>query len=290
MVQSTRSEATQPRSPVCQTQAFDYFSHAFEGSKVLYRIRAFHWLPEPSDQAAPVVLFNHGGISGVNDNSKKRGRELCLKGYAVFASSYRGEDGSQGEIEVALGEVDDVLALHEWIKTQADALHVDSNRTALVGFSHGALVGLQAAKRAPRNFRAMVFAYGVSDIYRWVQHLRDTRQFGADPLTLRIYGRGPHDKPEEYAKRFGLSNLDRLDPNLKTLIVQGKRDTLVPWNQATLLADALTKAKRQQETALFEHATHAFLIRREALSGREKADADAAWQRIYLFLADALAP
>ncbi len=268
----------------CQAEAFKYLSPASEGSKLAYQIRALRWLPRPRAHAAPVVLFNHGGISGINQNSKNRAREVCLRGFAVFASSYRGEDGSQGEIEVALGEVDDILALYALIQTQAKALHVDAGRTALLGFSHGALISLQAAKRSPRSFRAMVFAYGVSDIYRWVQHLRDTQQFGADPLTLRIYGRGPHDKPEQYAKRFGLADLDRLDPNLKTLIVQGKRDSLVPWSQATGLADAMKIAKRHRKIALYEHATHAFLIRKDALSGREQIDAQAAWEGIYRFL------
>ena len=98
----------------------------------------------------PVVLFNHGGISGFNENSKQRCREISAEGYAVSASSLRGEDQSEGEIEVALGEVNDVVAGLHWLEHNATIPHADLYRLGLVAFSHGALISLQAAKRAQR--------------------------------------------------------------------------------------------------------------------------------------------
>lgn len=241
----------------------------------------------PAINKYPVILFNHGGISGLNENSKRRCREISAQGYVVFASSFRGEDQSEGEIEVALGEVDDVLAGLHWLEHNAAIAHADLNRVGLVGFSHGALISLQAAKRAQR-FRALVFNYGVSDIYRWVQYLRATKQLGQDALTMKIYGTGPQSRPDEYAARHGLANLDRLAPGLEVLIMQGKLDQIVPPTQAEALANALNANAIKTTVRYFPNATHGFLIRREALVGLEKQQSDQAWREIYQFLARTL--
>lgn len=262
------------------------------------KINAFIFSPENAKQNLPsnihtrgknypVILFNHGGISGLNENSKRRCRELSAQGYVVFASSFRGEDQSEGNIEVALGEVDDVLAGLTWLEQNATLTHSDLQRIALVGFSHGALISLQAAKRAHR-FKALVFSYGVSDIYSWVHYLRASKQLGQDALTLKIYGTGPQSRPAEYAARSGLANLDQLDPRLEVLIMQGKLDEIVPPSQAEALAKALNAQSIKTTVRYFPDATHGFLIRREALIGAEKRQSDQAWREIYQFLAIAL--
>ena len=262
------------------------------------KINAFIVSPEKAEQNRnlnsdtasknyPVILFNHGGISGLNENSKRRCRELSAQGYVVFASSFRGEDQSEGNIEVALGEVDDVLAGLTWIEQNATITHSDLKRIALVGFSHGALISLQAAKRTHR-FKALVFSYGVSDIYSWVHYLRASKQLGQDALTLKIYGTGPQSRPAEYAARFGLANLDQLDPSLEVLIMQGKLDVIVPPNQAEALAKALSAQSIKTSVRYFPNATHGFLIRREALTGLEKKQSDQAWLEIYKFLGHVL--
>jgi dienelactone hydrolase len=246
----------------------------------------------PSSPARAVILFNHGGISGLIENSKRRCRELAAQGYVVFASSFRGEDRSEGAVEVALGEVDDVLAAISWLNANATQWHADPKRVALLGFSHGALISLQAAKRshvphagALPAFRALVFCYGVSDVYSWVEHLRRSGQFGQDALTQRLYGTGPKSRPAQYAARHGLSNLAALPANLPVLIVQGERDAIVPAAQARLLEQALQRQKISVSAHYYAHATHGFLIRREALKGAEKLESDQAWQTIYAFLA-----
>ena len=240
-----------------------------------------------SNQIYPVILFNHGGISGLNENSKRRCRELSAQGYVVFASSFRGEDQSEGNVEVALGEVDDVLAGLRWLEQNATMERIDLKRVALVGFSHGALISLQAAKRAHR-FKALVFSYGVSDIYTWVHYLRESGQLGQDALTLKIYGTGPQSRPKEYAARFGLINLQQLDPSLEVLIMQGTLDEIVPPSQAEALAKALKAHAIKTTVRYFPAATHGFLIRREALTGLEKQQSDQAWREIYGFLARVL--
>jgi dipeptidyl aminopeptidase/acylaminoacyl peptidase len=254
------------------------------------RVMAHLFLPAKAvaGQNRPVILFNHGGIDGLTENAKRRCRELRDAGFVVLASSYRGEDASEGQVEIAKGEVDDVLAGLDWLDQNATSSAADTTRVALLGFSHGALIGLQAAKKSKR-FRAMVFAYGVSDIYQWLQYLRDSGQLGQDALSQSIYGTGPESRPEQYAARFGLGNLAQLQRGLQVLIVQGERDVIVPPNQARALALALKGQGIRHKILLYPHATHGFLIRREALVGAEKRESSLAWAEIIGFLQRSLA-
>jgi dipeptidyl aminopeptidase/acylaminoacyl peptidase len=253
------------------------------------RIMARAYFASNSEVSAqPIILFNHGGIAGLNDNAQARCRELRDQGFVVFASSYRGEDRSEGQIEIALGEVTDVLAGLAWLDHNAQEFNADTSRVALVGFSHGALIGLQAAKQSAR-FKSMVFAYGVSDIYQWTDYLRATKQMGTDPLSRRIYGTGPKSRPDQYRKRFGLLNLHQLQPSIEVLILQGARDVIVPLEQANRLASALKTQNIRHQLLIYPHAEHGFLIRREALHGAEKRESDLAWGEISAFLARTLA-
>lgn len=242
--------------------------------------------------ARPLILFNHGGVSGVGLNSERRMLELCRLGYSVAASSYRGEEGSDGEIEVALGEVDDVLALLTHLKSAPliDPPILDFGRVALLGFSHGALISLQAAKRQPQAFKALVFAYGVADIEIWYQYLHKTNQLGEDELTQRIYGRGPVLSPQNFQSRHGMLKLDQIASDLPILIVQGQRDVIVPASQAELLFSALTQLGKRVAIHRSPNGRHGYLIRREAIVGKEKRESDLAWLAINTFLAAKLSP
>ncbi len=237
--------------------------------------------------ARPLILFNHGGVSGVGLNNERRMLELCRLGYTLAGSSYRGEDGSDGQIEVALGEVDDVLALLAHLKREP---MLDLNRVALLGFSHGALISLQAAKRQPNSFKAVVFAYGVADIDIWYRYLQKTNQLGKDELTQRIYGRGPVLSPENFKSRQGMLGLDHIASNLPILIVQGQRDVIVPASQAELLLNRLILLGKRVSVHRSANGRHGYLIRREALAGNEKRESDVAWRVIEGFLEDELKP
>jgi dipeptidyl aminopeptidase/acylaminoacyl peptidase len=207
----------------------------------------------------PGIVFGHGGVDGLSDSSIRRCRELVEAGFAVFAPSYRGEDGSQGTVEVAKGEVNDVLNGLEVFKQDS---RLDSSRVAMMGTSHGALIGLLAVSRSDQ-FRALVFAYGVSDIFAWWDYLVATNQVGTDALTKRIYGTGPDSRPESFRIRNGMNVLETL--NLPVLILQGELDTTVPWSQAQTLYDGLIKLEKWAQLELYPNSEHGFLMVRETL-------------------------
>jgi dipeptidyl aminopeptidase/acylaminoacyl peptidase len=222
------------------------------------RVKARAFWPAGKGPFAGIV-FGHGGVDGLSDSSIRRCRELAKAGFAVFAPSYRGEDGSQGTIEVAKGEVNDVLNGLEVFKQDS---RLDLSRIAMMGTSHGALIGLLAVSRSDQ-FKALVFAYGVSDIFAWWDYLVATNQVGTDALTKRIYGTGPISRPESFKIRNGMNVLETV--NVPVLILQGELDTTVPSSQAQALYDGLIEQGKWAQLELYPNSEHGFLMVRESL-------------------------
>jgi dipeptidyl aminopeptidase/acylaminoacyl peptidase len=236
----------------------------------------------------PGVIYNHDGVKGLSTSTLARCQELAQKGYAVIAPTYRGEDGSEGKIEVAQGEVNDVLnALNLFGKLP----RVDPKRVAFVGTSHGALVSLLAATKTDK-VKALVFGYGVVDIYRWFDYLKESKQLGEDALTQQVYGKGPEDKPENFRIRHALTVL----PNLRipVLILQGDKDKIVPLEQGQILQTKLTQLRKSSVLRTYPNSGHGFLIYQEREIKRHGADSveykesRAAWNEMMVFLAEKL--
>jgi dipeptidyl aminopeptidase/acylaminoacyl peptidase len=246
------------------------------------RIRGRLFLPGGNARVAG-VLYNHGGVSGLSNLAATRCRELALVGFAVFASSYRGEDGSDGKIEVAKGEVDDVLAGYNWLKTHP---RVDATRIAQFGTSHGALIGLLGSAR-DSSFRGLVFAYGVADVVAWFEHLVRTNQLSNDQLTKDTYGNGPTDRPESFAIRMGLSAVPKIRGSMPVLIIQGGKDVIVPPEQAVTLHQAFQNNNKKSQLNIYPNSEHGFVITQEAAAKKSKLaglEASLAWADIKKFL------
>jgi dipeptidyl aminopeptidase/acylaminoacyl peptidase len=251
------------------------------------------WLfvnPYSEEDIEPCVIFNHGGVDGVTESTRALCRRLAKEGYIVFAPSYRGEDDSEGRVEVARGEVDDVLAALLLLR---DHPGIRPGRFALVGTSHGALVSVLAATRPPAHelVRGVVAAYGVMDIHRWYPYLVAHGFDVSDSLTVAVYGQGPEDRPEAFAARSAVARAGQVGP-MPVLLVQGGKDEVVPPEQAEAMLDALRGAGRTDDRLLLvEEGGHGFLFWDDpALHGPAELEAaDRAWREILAFLDACLA-
>ncbi|MEW5945397.1 MAG: prolyl oligopeptidase family serine peptidase [bacterium] len=247
------------------------------------------FVPEgiPRGERRPAVVFNHGGVSGIPQPLIVRCAELAGAGYVVVAPSYRGEDGSEGEIEVAAGEVDDALNA---MKLAARLPYVDPDRIAMAGTSHGALVTLLAAARSPEILRAAVAAYGVTNAVSWYRYNLESGKDVSDPLSLKVYGAGPDDKPEAFRVRSPV--LFAADFSAPLLLLYGEKDDVVPPAQGTELAEKLKKHGKNYEFHVIPNVGHGFLfyLNPELHSPAEMREADRAWSLVLDFLRKHLEP
>lgn len=239
----------------------------------------------PSDQKAPCVIFCHDGITGISKEHRFSAIRLAKQGYAVFCPSYRGEDGSEGEVEIAKGEVKDVLAAITLVKKIKG---VDGDHIALAGASHGALICLLAASRTDA-IDGLVCAYGVCDIYKWWDYLKENNKLGKDKYTKNTYGDGPEDRPVSFAIRNGVTFAGKV--KCPVLILQGEKDDIVPPDQAKYLKAALDKAKVRNDCRLYADCLHGFLIYApydEKADPKEKAQTEEAWKTMLDFFKENL--
>jgi dipeptidyl aminopeptidase/acylaminoacyl peptidase len=236
-----------------------------------------------SKRKLPCLIFCHDGFSGISRQHRCASIRLANAGYIVFSPSYRGEDDSEGEVEIAKGEVRDVLNALTMV---SGLKHVDHTRLALVGASHGATITLIAASKTGK-IRAVVVAYGITDIYRWWAYLKASGRLGSDRITRQTYGKGPVDRPLSFSIRNGISGVSAL--TCPVLILQGEMDEVVPKEQALILEQALKDQNISYRLRLYPHCAHGFLVyvpflRDHSISRLEREETENAWKDMLEFL------
>jgi len=243
--------STSPPLPATETTLF------YQSGKL--KIRALLYRPAPPSGTSrptrfPGIIYNHDGVDGITPMTRHWCRNLAAQGFVILAPSYRGEDGSEGMVEVAKGEVDDALAALDLLAKRAE---VDPRHLAMVGTSHGALISILAASRTSR-LAAVVAGYGVMDPYSWWEHLQRNHFDTSDPLTRRTFGLGPDDRPASFRIRDARRVASRI--KCPVLILQGEKDLVVPPGQARELDQALRAAAVPVSLRLYPDAGHGFLI------------------------------
>ncbi len=238
----------------------------------------------------PVLIANHAGLNGLVLDS--RYTALAHQGYVVVASAYRGEWGiaavSSGEVQVAEGEVDDVLAL---VTAARELKAADRTRFGMIGAGHGAWITNLALLRT-KDLRAAVSFYGVSDCF-------DADTFGpliernmmrppraeASPLTYLVdrWLTGPlregamtlAQAREAMLRRSPLYFAQHAQCPL--LLIHGEQDEVVPVAQSEKWAAALQQAGKKCELVTYPGQGHGF-DRWPSRASRE------AWRRVMAFL------
>lgn len=250
------------------------------------RVKGKLFVPAAAASGAklPGVVFNHGGVNGVTWTTEARCEELAGDGYVTFAPSYRGEDGSEGEIEVAAGEVDDALNAAALL---AGLPYVDPGRIGMAGTSHGALITLLAATRTDK-IKAAVAAYGVTNAVSWYKYLVANGFDVSDPLSRKVYGNGPEDRPEAFRVRSPALIADKI--RAPVLLLYGKNDKTVPPSQGEEMAKALKKHGKEHTIKVYPAIGHGFLFYLNASkhTAEEMKHANAAWAELKKFLASKL--
>lgn len=207
--------------------------------------------PTRGNGSWPTVVVNHpgfGAAAGFSDVALK----FRDRGYCVFCPDFRGSGRSEGEHELARGEVDDVIEGLEYLRARGV---VDGERVALCGLSHGASIALIAAGRYP-DARAVVAQAGFSDLaaaYRY--HL--THESKIRELLLRywsVVGGTPEERPKEYEVRSAVNYAGSIEAPV--LLIHGEKDDIVPVDQAREMYDALLRAGKTVELKVFPGQGH----------------------------------
>ncbi|MFH2027986.1 MAG: prolyl oligopeptidase family serine peptidase [Nanoarchaeota archaeon] len=201
----------------------------------------------------PLIIFNHGGRAGIEEMNWIR--ELANNGYVVLASQYRGEGGSEGQIEVALGETTDVLNLLECGK---NFNKVDKDRIGVMGFSHGGAITVQAMELS-QDFKVGIEFWGATDIKKRFENIK-----GADDPVMPWVSAVKKPMPEneldnQLLKRSAIYCVEKI--NAPLLIFHGKIDNLMPYEYAIDLENQLIKYGKNYKFITYGYLGHDFELK-----------------------------
>ena len=210
-------------------------------------------LPPGVTEAAnlPLVVLPHGGpASRDNLGFDWWAQALASRGYAVLQPNFRGSDGlGNAHLEAGYGEWGRKMQtdLSDGVRWLAAQGWIDPARVCIVGASYGGYAAMAGPTLDPGVYRCAVSVAGVSDLRRMVQWEADQGGRRDSPV-VRYWNRFMG------AERLGDRGLDALSPaalasraDAPILLLHGRDDTVVPFEQSRFLAEALQRAGKPYE-------------------------------------------
>jgi dipeptidyl aminopeptidase/acylaminoacyl peptidase len=201
----------------------------------------------------PLIVMPHGGPIARDSWGYFFLREfLVSRGYAVLQMNFRGSSGYGGEWFYAAHQdwggltYDDVVDGARWAVQQGIT---DPQRVCIVGWSFGGYIALLGAQRNPELFQCAVDIAGVSDLvllieegHNWTNADSIKKQIGVNSEKLK------HDSPHLHAADF----------KVPLLMLHGKMDAQVPFEQSEVMDKALTRAHVAHRFTVVAEADHQF--------------------------------
>jgi len=201
--------------------------------------------PKNTPGPLPCIVLIHGGgwAAGNKEAHNPQVRELVGKGYVSATIGYR-----FAPKHIFPAQIEDVKCAIRFLRANAEKYGIDKDRIGAVGFSAGAHLsmmlgamdkedGLEGEGGNPEQsskVNAVVAFFGPTDL---------TTSDWPDvtgPILVKFLGGSRAEKLDLYRKASPLTYVNKGDAPM--LLIQGTKDVLVPWTQATYMADALTKA------------------------------------------------
>ena len=217
------------------------------------RIPGYLTLPSnvTDPRGLPLVVLAHGGPA-----SRDRygfdwwAQAMASRGYAVLQANFRGSDGlGQEHLEAGYGQWGRKMQtdLSDGVRWLASEGLIDPERVCIVGASYGGYAAMAGPTLDTGVYRCAVSVAGVSDLRRMVQWEAD--QGGRrDAPVVRYWNRFMG------ADRLGDRDLDPISParqaaqaDAPIMLLHGRDDTVVPFEQSLIFANALRAAGKPYE-------------------------------------------
>lgn len=217
--------------------------------------------PDSPEVIHPCVVIIHGGAwrAGNRAMHDELARELAARGYVAATISYR--FCPQFTFPA---QVEDAKCAVRFLRAHAEQYGIDAERIGAIGFSAGAhlamMLGTLDADAGMEGdggwagqsskVQAVVAFFGPTDLLA---------EYPAESVRLvsDFIGGSIEDKPGAYQLASPIAHVNRGDAPM--MLFQGTKDNLVPWTQATSMADALSKAGVTGRVELLIGKAHGWL-------------------------------
>jgi acetyl esterase/lipase len=246
--------------PIEPNATFHYLTYKYKkvGNTVL---KLDIWYPNQVKHAYPLIFFAHGGgwISGLRNqpNNVSWCKFLASKGFATASIDYR--LAVRNNMEIILSDYADAL---DFVKNNAEMLRINKDRIVLMGLSAGGhLALLYASYYTFMNHETKMEGIKGVSVYYSPSDLRD--MFGKEQksifarfATMATLKGIPDNKPGRYHYYSPIEWIS--ERMITTLVVHGKKDTVVPYNSSIKLVSKLRSKNIPCRFLLHKEGGHGF--------------------------------
>lgn len=209
----------------------------------------------------PVIIMPHGGPASRDyEQWDWWAQFLADRGYLVLQPNFRGSTGfgkahkDAGYSEWGLKMQDDLNDTLAWAVAEGLA---DPNRACMVGGSYGGYAALRAAQRDGKLYRCAVSFAGVGN-------LASLARYDASAFYGKSYRRYWKKQAPDFDSVSPLKHIE--DFSSPVLLVHGKKDLRVPYDQSSKIYDALKSAGKPVEMVLQPLGDHHFTRQEDRLT------------------------
>jgi dipeptidyl aminopeptidase/acylaminoacyl peptidase len=204
----------------------------------------------------PLVVLPHGGPAARDEPGFDWwSQALAARGYAVLRVNYRGSAGFGWAFQSAgFGQWGRKMQtdLSDGVRYLAAEGTIDPARVCIVGASYGGYAALAGATLDPGVYRCAASLAGPSDLRKIID---DERSEGGLESGARERYRLRYMGPREDLS--AISPADHADKvTIPILLMHGKDDTVVPYSQSEVMADALRRAGKTVEFVTLSREDH----------------------------------
>ena len=216
------------------------------------------YLTFPSGKPAknlPLVVFPHGGPA-YRDTAEFDwwAQAMASQGYLVLQPNYRGSTTSAEHLKAGYGQWGRKMQtdLSDGVRYLTKEGMADPARVCIVGASYGGYAALAGVTLDPGVYRCAVSVAGPSDLKRMVKNVNSYAK-----STQRYWERFMGATGTGDAILEQISPVKHVDAiTVPVMLIHGHDDTVVPYEQSSLMYDAMKHSKKNVEMVELKNEDH----------------------------------
>lgn len=211
--------------------------------------------PDREAKNCALVVLPHGGPEAYDDDGFDwMSQALASRGYIVLQPNYRGSAGygrdytARGYGEFGRKMQSDLSDGVAYLVKQGMA---DPKRVAIAGGSYGGYAALAGVSLQKGIYNCAVSLAGLSNLKSFLDYRNERGGYDGNSYTMM------------YWKRFTGPDLDAISPvrhtdavSVPVMLIHGKDDVVVPFDQSQQIYDALTRAGKPVELVVMTEEDH----------------------------------